>query len=615
MDLQFSDAQATEAERAAIQAALKPAATSDDTEAQVAHGGRPLAVERRHLLLPTLLAIQKQIGWISEGALNEVCRRLLVPPAEAYGVASFYALLSTHPRPRRVAHVCDDIACVLAGAESLCAELTHSVGPESHPGDDRPATWQRSPCLGQCDRGPAVLFQLAGSMDDATLAPATSDAIADVLRGGAVPPAASLAPPAPDAWSGHLLGRVGRGRPDDIADYRARGGFAALERAVALGPSGVIKEVLASNLAGRGGAAFPTGRKWNVVAQASAQPHYVVCNADESEPGTFKDRVLMEGDPFALIEALTIAGYAVGAERGYIYVRGEYPLAASRLRRALEAADTAGVLGDDVLGHHFRFHIELRLGAGAYICGEETAMFNSIEGFRGEPRTKPPYPTEAGLFGKPTVVNNVETLANIPAIVLDGGAAFAATGTERSTGPKLFCLSGAIAHPGLYEVPFGTTLGGLIDRAGGVVEGKTLRAVLLGGAAGSFIDPRHLDLPLTFEDTRSIGASVGSGVVMLFDDTVDMTGIVRRIAAFFRDESCGQCIPCRVGTVRQEELLARLASQAPGSTDSTHQLLSELAQVMQDASICGLGHTAASVTQSALSLRLIGLQTSKGNAP
>jgi NADH-quinone oxidoreductase subunit F len=392
-----------------------------------------------------------------------------------------------------------------------------------------------------------------------------------------------------------LLARVGRVDPTSLDDYRAHGGFGALERARRIGPQQVIDEVTVSGLVGRGGAAFPTGRKWAAVAQQPAQPHYLVCNADESEPGTFKDRVLMEGDPFAVVEAMAIEAFAVGASKAYLYIRGEYPLAEARMLGAIAAMREAGLLGD--------LDIELRRGAGAYICGEETALFESIEGKRGEPRNKPPFPVEVGLFGKPTAVNNVETLVNVLQIVGsdDGAATFKQTGTEGSTGPKLFCLSGHVARPGVYEVPFGTTLRELLELGGGVPGGHSIRAILLGGAAGVFVGPEALDTPLTFEGTRAIGATLGSGVVMVFDETADLVGALTRIARFFRDESCGQCVPCRVGTVRQEELLARLAAGRPnGSRDTELQLLREIGQAMRDASICGLGQTASSAIESAI---------------
>jgi NADH-quinone oxidoreductase subunit F len=348
---------------------------------------------------------------------------------------------------------------------------------------------------------------------------------------------------------------------------------------------------------GRGGAAFPTGRKWAAVADQPALPHYVVCNADESEPGTFSNRVLMEGDPFSVVESIAIMALATGAAKAYVYIRGEYPLAEARLLGAISQSSAAGLIAD--------LDIELRRGAGAYICGEETALFESIEGKRGEPRNKPPFPVEVGLFGKPTAINNVETLVNVLDIVGadDGAATFNGIGTEGSAGPKLFCVSGNVTTPGVYEVEFGVTLGQLLAMAGGVAGGRTLKAVLLGGAAGVFVGPEALDTPLTFEGTRAIGATLGSGVVLVFDDRADMVGALTRIARFFRDESCGQCVPCRVGTVRQEELLARLSSgvaAAHGRRDDELALLREIGQAMRDASICGLGQTASSAIESAL---------------
>jgi len=391
-----------------------------------------------------------------------------------------------------------------------------------------------------------------------------------------------------------LLRRIGQADPESLDSYRAHGGYGALRRAFELGPAGVLREVSESRLLGRGGAAFPTGVKWEAVAGQPVRPHYLVCNADESEPGTFKDRVLIEGDPFALVEAMTIAAYATGCERGFLYVRAEYPLAHARLGHALAEARARGFLGDDVMGSGVSFDIELCIGAGAYVCGEETALFQSLEGFRGEPRNKPPFPSEVGLFGKPTLVNNVETLFNVLEIVGEGGAAFAETGTEGSTGTRLFCVSGHVGRPGVYEVAFGTTLRELLELA----EARPPKAVLLGGAAGTFVGRDQLDLPLTFEDASAAGTTLGSGVVIVYDESADLVDAVLRIAAFFRDESCGQCVPCRVGTVRQEEALQRLA-RGRGRDDEL-AVLADLAQVMRDASICGLGQTAPNAVMSAI---------------
>ena len=607
-------ASASPAERAAVDALLgpPPAADGDGGPGRSERGRPQRAREERQLLLPALHAVQDAIGWISAGALGYVCDRLRVPPAEAYGVAESYALLSTRERPPRVAHLCDDIVCRNAGAGALADEVARGLD------SDEGATWEPSPCLGVCEGAPAALLQIAGG-EDRVLAPASAPAVLGGLRGetaadasdgadagGSAPQTAE-----PRADGLRLLRRAGLVDPASLDDYRAHGGYEALRVALERGPQWVIDELIASRLLGRGGAAFPAGRKWADVASAEARPRYVVCNADESEPGTFKDRVLMEHDPFALIEAMTIAGVSTGAERGYLYIRREYPLATARLEAAIAQAESQGLLGDDVMGSGLRFAIEIRRGAGAYICGEETALFNSIEGYRAEPRSKPPYPTQAGLFGKPTLVNNVETLANVPAILLDGGAAFAATGTEDSTGAKLFCLAGSVARPGVYEAPFGATVRELIALAGGVTGGGEPAAVLLGGAAGSFVTAAQLDLPLTFEDARSAGVSLGSGAVTVFGESVDLADATRRIAAFFRDESCGQCVPCRIGTVRQEEALHRLAS-SNGDAAAELAILDDVARAMTDASICGLGQTAGIAVQSAIAL---GLLEGDGSAP
>ena len=531
MDLQFQGGEASAEERGALDRLLATQAP------------------RRDLVLPALHAVHDAVGWLSPAGIDEIGRRLDVAPAEVFGVATFYAMFSTTPRPRRVTYVCEDIACT-GGAHLTLDPSTdaHAVLP--------------SPCLGLCDHAPARL-ELDGGRYVGPMARTST------LRGD------------------HLLANVGTTAYGDLVAYRAAGGYRALARSFEVGPAAVVQMVSDWGLVGRGGAAFPTGRKWAAVAAQPTFPHYVVCNADESEPGTFKDRVLLEDDPFAIIEAMTIAGFATGAAQGYLYLRGEYPLAAERLENAFRLARSAGLLGQDIEGSGFSFDIDLRVGAGAYICGEETAIFNSIEGYRGEPRNKPPFPVDAGLFAKPTVVNNVETLACIPHIVL---------GDARET--KLYCLSGAVASPGVYEDPLTVTLRELIESAGGVREGSTLKAVLLGGAAGAFAGPDDLDVEMSFTALRDAGLSLGSGVVMVIDETVDLGAFLARIADFFVDESCGQCVPCRVGTVRQQEAVARLRSGG----DALHELalLRDVGVAMRDASICGLGQTAYNAIESAI---------------
>ena len=541
-DLRLLEALPSTGEREAIDGVLGAPGTYDG---RTAHDDRT----QRHLLLPALRAAQLRVGWVSEGALGYASRRLAVPPAEAYGVASFYALLALEERPADVTHVCNDLSCMLAGAE---------VPEDAHP----------SPCLGLCERAPASYRTIAGETPVELQLPESS-------------------PPLPQAGdpSLRLLRRIGDGvDPESLDAYLSADGFEALFRARALGAEAIIREVTESRLLGRGGAAFPTGTKWEAVARQPAQPHYIVCNADESEPGTFKDRVLMESDPFAVVEAMAIAGLATGSAKGFLYVRAEYPLAHRRLAHAIE--ESRELLNG--------FEIELRIGAGAYVCGEETALFQSIEGFRGEPRNKPPFPVEVGLFGRPTAVNNVETLLNVLEVLREGGTTYAETGTEDSTGTRLFCVSGCVERPGLYELPFGATLRELLDLAGA----RPPKAVLLGGAAGAFVGPELLDLKLTHEDTRAAGVTLGSGVVIVYDEHAELVPALLRIAEFFRDESCGQCVPCRVGTVRQEEALHRLAAGKPHEDELA--TLAELAQVMRDASICGLGQTAASAVTSAI---------------
>jgi NADH-quinone oxidoreductase subunit F len=598
VDVRLLDAEPTAQERDAVDAFLGPSLVVWATEnGHSAHGGHA-ARSQRHMLLPTLHALHERAGWISPGGLNYVAQRLTIPPADVYGVATFYALFSVDERPPRVVHVCDDIACRCAGSEELIAQLKKRFGPEDT--DVGGASWLRSPCLGQCDRAPAAMLTEAGDDPlERELTLVDADGVLGILAGGTPPAPPSTTPPQQGDPELRLLRRVGPVDPTSLDDYRAHGGYDALRRAIDLGPEGVIREVIDSGIVGRGGAAFPMGRKWDAVARQPRRPHYLICNADESEPGTFKDRVLMEGDPFAVVEAMTIAAYATGCEHGYLYVRGEYPLARDRIEHAVVEARERGFLGRDVLGHGFDFELEVRKGAGAYICGEETAVFGSIEGYRGEPRNKPPFPVVEGLFRQPTVVNNVETLVNVLPIVLEGGPAFAQIGTEKSTGPKLFCVSGAVGTPGTYEVPFGATLRELLDLAGGI-KGN-LQAVLLGGAAGGFVTPDDLDLRLSIEDAREFRTTLGSGVVLAIDDTVELGRLLMVIAAFMRDESCGQCVPCRVGTVRQEEALARLLSgRTRGTVQDEIALIREIGQAMRDASICGLGQTASSAVESAI---------------
>lgn len=566
MDLRIPRDRPTDRERTVIEAVVAPAETVE-AGGRVVRGGH-VARSKRHLLLPALAAVQSEIGRVSPGAMAELAARLMIPPAEIYGVATFYGLLSTGAGAGVVVHVCVDPIC--ATGPGIVADL-----------DARGIAWEESSCLGHCDRAPAVFVQRAGKPDLE---------VTDARPGLDVDPDSAVGVPPTHAHGDQLLRRVTSarsGRPGavDLDRFRSEGGLAGLRRALRLGPEGTLEAI--GDLRGRGGAAFPTAAKWRAVRGGEA-PRHVVCNADESEPGSFKDRVLLEGDPLAVLEGLVVAGVTVGADRGFVYLRGEYPLAADRVAAAIAVSRDAGILGPDVLGSGLGFDVELRLGQGAYVCGEETALIASIEGRRGEPRNRPPFPTTRGLFGRPTVVNNVETLAAVAATLANGAP----------SGTKLLSVSGAVDRPGVYEVPLGTTLGMLLSMAG---RPATLGPVLLGGAAGAFVD--DLDLPLSFEAARERGLSLGSGAVMVFAAQDDMADVARRIAAFFRRETCGQCVPCRVGVVRQEEALERWL--ADGSNEA-REALAELAEVMTDASICGLGQTASSAIGSAIRLGILG---------
>ena len=629
MDIRLLDAEPTAEERAAVDAvvgaptsAWDGGARGSERDAHTAVGGASVR-GRRYELVPALQALQSRVGWISEGGLGYVCERLGVPPADAWGVATFYALLATSPRPQRVLHVCSDIACVARGAHAVEGALERACGsaisgaPAGHSVtlDESRLAWMHSPCLGMCDMTPAALLTVAGSAPverlyggvtpefalellagstDGVTAYGTPSGVRRAASGVAATDHADSSGSAPIPQLGDpslvLLRRVGVVDPSSLQSYRDAGGFAALEKARSLGPEAVIAEVTASQLVGRGGAAFPTGRKWDAVRRQANTPHYLVCNADESEPGTFKDRLLMTHDPFAIVESMMIAAFATGCSRAFLYVRAEYPLAYARIDNAVRQCRAAGMFTDG-------FEIELRRGAGAYICGEETALFESIEGKRGEPRSKPPFPVNSGLFGKPTVVNNVETLANVIPILLHGGAEYAKTGTPGSTGTRLFCLSGAVEHPGVYEVAYGTSLRSLLELAGV----QHISALLIGGAAGNFLRPDEIDLPLSLEGARTANATLGSGVIMAFAKGTDLRDVVLRIAGFFRDESCGQCVPCRVGTVRQEEALHRIANgKTISGVASEIALLEDVGVAMRDASICGLGQTAYAAVESAI---------------
>lgn len=388
------------------------------------------------------------------------------------------------------------------------------------------------------------------------------------------------------------LYNCGRIDPESLAGYRAQEGYEALKKAVtSMTPEEVIEEVFQSGLRGRGGAGFPTGFKWRATREAKGEPKYVVCNADEGDPGAFMDRSVLEGDPHALLEGMLIAGYAIGAKEGYIYIRAEYPLAIERLKKAIEQAQDAGLLGENILGTSFSFHIHIAQGAGAFVCGEETALLNSLEGDRGMPRLKPPFPAQSGLWQHPTNINNVETFANIPWIIRRGAAAFASYGQGKSKGTKVFALAGKVVRGGLVEVPMGVTLREIIyDIGGGIKDGKAFKAIQMGGPSGGCIPAQLLDTPVTYEDITKTGAIVGSGGMIVVDESTCMVDLARFFLDFVQKESCGKCINCRLGTKRMLEILTRITTGEGQEGDL--ELLEDLALRVKEGSLCGLGQTA-----------------------
>ncbi|MBO7535813.1 MAG: NADH-quinone oxidoreductase subunit NuoF [Bacilli bacterium] len=388
--------------------------------------------------------------------------------------------------------------------------------------------------------------------------------------------------------------------PMDIDEYIGRSGYEALGKVLtSMTPQEVIDEILKSGLRGRGGAGFPTGRKWSLVDHSDNGPRYVICNADEGDPGAFMDRAVLEGDPHVVIEAMAIAGYAIGANQGYVYVRAEYPLAVERLNHAIKQAYEYGLLGDDIFGTGFSFNLEARLGAGAFVCGEETALMASIEGERGMPRNKPPFPAVKGLWQRPTIINNVETLANVPQIILRGAEWFNTIGTEKSKGTKVFALGGKINNTGLLEVPMGTTLREVIyDIGGGIPKGKQFKAVQTGGPSGGCLTAAHLDTPIDYDNLAALGSIMGSGGMIVMDEDNCMVDVAKFFLEFTVDESCGKCTPCREGTRRMLEILNKIVDGKGEMKDLKE--LKDLAEFIKGSSLCGLGQTAPNPVLSTL---------------
>ena len=457
-------------------------------------------------------------------------------------------------------------------------------------------------CMGLCGEGPLVRI-----VGDGTLYQRVDVAVAEKIIEEHIVQGKKVAENLVDTTDPFFASQVkivlencGTTDSEKIDDYIAAGGYEALAKAVTeLQPAGVVEEIRKSGLRGRGGAGYPTGLKWGIVRKAPGEQKYVVCNADEGDPGAFMDRSVLEGDPHRVLEGMAIGGYAVGASQGFIYVRAEYPLAIERLRLAIKHAERAGLLGNRIFDSQFNFRIDIRIGAGAFVCGEETALIRSIEGKRGRPRPRPPYPSEKGLWGAPTLINNVETFANIAPIIRKGGAWFAAIGTPKSTGTKVFALAGKIRNTGLIEVPMGIPLRKIIfDMGGGTPEGTTFKAAQTGGPSGGCIPAESLDLPVDYESLATVGSIMGSGGLIVMDSTSNMVDVAKYFMDFCVDESCGKCVPCRVGTVHIHGLLEKI-SEGRGTTDDL-ALLEELCQMVKDTSLCGLGQSAPNPVLSTL---------------
>ncbi|MEW6032435.1 MAG: NADH-quinone oxidoreductase subunit NuoF [Bacillota bacterium] len=497
--------------------------------------------------------------------------------------------------------VCAGTNCALKGSQAVRERLVSELEGRGLGAEVKVV---ETGCFGLCEEGPTVVVYPEGVLYCRVTPDDVPELVEEhLLKGRRLErliyrqPAEKAVQTVPqmDFFRGQVrvvLRNCGVIDPESIEEYIAQGGYQALGKALTeMTPADVVAELKASGLRGRGGAGFPTGLKWEFAARAKGDVKYVVCNADEGEPGTFKDRLILEGDPHSVIEGMTIAAYAVGAKKGYVYIRGEYALSIERLETALKQARKMGLLGRDIFGSGLEFDIEVRVGAGAYVCGEETALFESLEGGRGEPRLKPPYPTDVGLFGKPTVINNVETLANVAPIISRGAKWYRTLGTEGSPGTKVFTLTGDIVNEGLIEVPMGITLREVIyGIGGGIPEGRGFKMAQTGGTSGGCLPAELLDVPMDYDELAKVGSALGSGALLIMDDTHCIVDIARVFSRFFEHESCGKCVPCREGTMRLHEIMTRITTGE--ATPKDIENLEALARTMAAACLCPLGQAA-----------------------
>ncbi len=499
--------------------------------------------------------------------------------------------------------ICGGTGCTSSGSLTLIDQFEQEIAKSKLENEVKIV---RTGCFGLCEAGPIVIIYPEGSFYSRVTAEDVSEIVSEHLLKGRIVARLLHKDDENDTDIEKSLNNIafykkqkrialkncGVVDPEDIEEYIAFDGYKALGQVLTeMKPQEVIDLVSKSGLRGRGGGGFPTGRKWQFCAANQSDQKYVICNADEGDPGAFMDRSVLEGDPHAVIEAMAIAGYAIGADMGYVYIRAEYPIAVKRLSIAICQAREYGLLGEDIFGTGFNFDMEIRLGAGAFVCGEETALIASIEGFRGEPRPKPPFPANKGLFGKPTIINNVETFANIPQIVLNGAEWFTAMGTEKSPGTKVFALGGKIINTGLVEIPMGTTLREILfDIGGGIPNGKKFKAAQTGGPSGGCIPSSHLDTPIDYDSLLQIGSMMGSGGLIVMDEDNCMVDVARFFLDFTVDESCGKCPPCRIGTRRMLEILERIVEGKGEEGDI--EKLEALGESIKEGALCGLGKTA-----------------------
>jgi NADH-quinone oxidoreductase subunit F len=520
----------------------------------------------RAQLLPMMVAVQEHDGFLSEAALRAIARHAFVPESEVFGVATSYSELTFAPPAGRSVTVCTGLSCLLTGARDLARSVAAGL----------PDGWRvdEHPCRFRCNEAPVA------AIDGRYIMPATAPGLHAALAGPKtiVTRERTTAPARPGEVR-RLLARCGRIDPESLDDALSAGAYDGWRTAQALSPETIVQAVDDAGLLGRGGAYFPVAAKWR-GAREHPQPRYLVVNAEEGEPGVFKDRHLIEGDPHLLVEGMLIAARAIEAGAIYVYINGEAALAAQRLSRAIAQAQAASLFGHDPL------HIEIRRGAGGYVCGEESVILSSIEGHRAVPRLRPPFPVESGLFGRPTVINNVESLCNLPLIMREGAAAFRAIGTPQHPGSKLVCLSGAVRDPGVYEVPFGTPLRHIIEVVGGgAASGRTIRALLFGGPSGTLLPPALWAAPFAPGLLDASGASPGAGGIVAIDDSMSIRDVVRHLTAYNAAESCGKCTPCREGTARMVELLDAAPADETGRLEA-------LSEAITAASLCGLGQMA-----------------------